>query len=171
MISESYIEMNRELHKNPEYGTTGHRHAEQVMQIATAADATEILDYGCGKQTLNRSLPQFIVRGYDPAVAGLDRRPKPHHVVVCTDVMEHVEPEHVDAVLDDIESLTERVAYLAVCMVPAKKTLPDGRNAHISLHDADWWGEKLNARFDIAAFVENEKGRGFIAICEKKDAA
>jgi hypothetical protein len=167
MISEDYLALNKKMHEESDiYGTSGQLHADQVMQIATSGEVKEILDYGCGKQTLNRSLPQFIVRGYDPAIPGLDEQPKPHEMVVITDVMEHVETEYVDEVLDHIESLTERAAYFSISTQLALKSLPDGRNAHISVHDGDWWKKKLEDRFDVVVFID---GEGVIAVVEKRE--
>jgi hypothetical protein len=59
------------------------------------------LDHGSGKETLANALPQFTVRGYDPAIPDLDTHPEPHDLFICTDVLEHVEPEFVDMVIDD----------------------------------------------------------------------
>ena len=64
-------------------------------------------------------------------------------MVVCTDVLEHVEPAKLDAVLDHIWRLTGRVAYFVIDTRPANAILPDGRNAHLSLHDHWWWIDKL----------------------------
>ena len=65
--------------------------------------------------------------------------PKPCEMVVCTDVLEHVEPDKLDAVMDHIFRLTGKLAYFVISTRFANAVLPDGRNAHLSIHDADWW--------------------------------
>lgn len=108
-----------------------------------------LLDYGCGKQSLKFSLPELNVIGYDPAIEGLDTAPEPSELVVCTDVLEHIEPELIDDVLNDISRLTIRNAFLVISTRPANKTLPDGRNAHLIQKPISWWAEKLEKRFRI----------------------
>jgi hypothetical protein len=70
-------------------------------------------------------------------------------MVVCTDVLEHIEPENVDDVLDDLQALTRRVGFFVIATRPAKKILEDGRNAHLIQHGLDWWLPKLWTRFHI----------------------
>jgi hypothetical protein len=114
-----------------------------------------VLDYGCGKQTLARALPGIAVRGYDPAFTELSATPTPADLVVCGDVLEHVEPAHLDAVLDDLMRCTKRMALLVVATRPARKTLPDGRNAHLSRMPANRWMELILARFDVKFMADH----------------
>lgn len=106
----------------------------------------DILDYGCGKGTLGAALG-FAIQEYDPAVAGKDTAPAPADIVVCTDVLEHIEPDRLEAVLDDLQRLTRRVLYVHVATVPAHKTLSDGRNAHLIVEPWSWWRERMNKRW------------------------
>jgi hypothetical protein len=43
--------------------------------------------------------------------------------------------------------LFTKSAWLIVACYPAKKILPDGRNAHLSVHEPDWWIEKIKETF------------------------
>ncbi|NIV37196.1 MAG: hypothetical protein GWN58_49560, partial [Anaerolineae bacterium] len=132
LITDAYRELNTRLHEsNPNYGTSGHKWAKHIGSLAGALETNEILDYGCGKQTLANALPQFTVHGYDPAIEGLDEPPEPHDLVVCGDVLEHIEPECLDDVLDDLKRVTRGTLFLVVATRPASKTLADGRNAHL----------------------------------------
>jgi len=125
----------------------------------------DILDYGCGKGTLQTALG-FRISEYDPAVEGKTDTPEPADIVICTDVLEHIEPECVDAVLGDLKRVTKRVLFATVCIIPAKKTLRDGRNAHLSIHPFHWWAEKFEERFNWRMF--QSQGHTFIAVLEAK---
>ena len=57
LITPSYREMNRALHeRRAEYGTSGRKWARTALSLALAYKAQDILDYGCGKQTLADAL-------------------------------------------------------------------------------------------------------------------
>lgn len=163
MISNEYVEQNRKLHaERADYGTSGASYAREVAALMIACGAKDALDYGCGKQTLSNSLPQFKFTDYDPCIEGLDAMPDPHDVVVSTDVAEHVEPEFVDDYLDDLKHLTKKALFLVVACRPARKTLPDGRNAHLTVHPPAWWLAKLLERFNLQSF--NNYGGSFRAV-------
>lgn len=165
--SSEYAAMQRSMHEDIEkYGTSGSAHASRVFmagaQIVRKFGKCDILDYGCGKETLRLameasfpSIDGMRMIGYDPGRPGLDAEPKKAQVVVCTDVMEHIEPECVDAVLRHICSLSEHVAIINVSLIPAVKTLPDGRNAHISLHPREWWLSFFKKYFVILEQAES----------------
>jgi len=156
-ISAEYAQLNAQLHEtSPQYGTSGKQWAGKVAQLATQVNACDILDYGCGKQTLAEALPHLDIIGYDPAIPGLDRSPEPADIVVCTDVLEHVEPEHIEAVLDDIRRLTKKIALVTVATRPAIKFLADGRNAHLTVQPFSWWQSNFEKRFQIAESKEIE---------------
>ena len=151
-ISETYREQNRKLHERPGYGISGKKWAGLVSDLYEAYNCASVLDYGCGKGTLGQAMPHLMVRGYDPCIEGLDADPDPADLVVCGDVMEHVEEECVDEVLDHIQGLTKKVVVFVVSTRPAKKILPDGRNAHITIRDSNWWLELMMRRWKISIF-------------------
>lgn len=161
LMTPEYRELNRHLHQSNEtYGTSGHNWREAVRELSDYGRLA-ILDYGCGKMTLAKALgPAYRVTNYDPCIAGLDIPPEPRDVVVCGDVMEHVEPEYLADVLADVRRLTRHKALFVIGMVPASKTLADGRNAHISLHSHDEWCAMLaDAGFSLEDSSDpDEKG-------------
>jgi len=165
LITDSYRELNALLHRtNPHYGTSGKRYAEVVRQISDAVGSRDILDYGCGKRTLEGALG-FPITNYDPCVTGLDSTPEPHDIVACTDVLEHIEPDCLEDVLKDIRRCTKRVAMLLVATRPAVKYLADGRNAHLIQETFEWWA----VCFDEAGFKVKQKQESqgeFLVICE-----
>ena len=157
LITPEYSRLNNELHRSrSDYGTSGARWSKLVDRLAQQYGAASILDYGCGKQTLSTALPHLKITGYDPALPGLDRSPNPADLVVCTDVLEHVEPECIDAVLDDLCRVTSKIALVTVATRPAIKVLSDGRNAHLTVKPFAWWKSSFLSRFDIAEVVEAE---------------
>ena len=148
--------------EKPVYGTIGHMWAPVVMGLAKRLDTTDVLDYGCGKATLNLHL-LFGIQCYDPCIPKYSARPSPAAIVVCTDVMEHVEEESVEAVMDDLQSLTLNTLLLNIALVPSKKHLPDGKtNAHITIKPVSWWLGHIEPRFDVESMNSEEDALSLI---------
>lgn len=161
LISDDYAALNRGLHEtSAKYGSGGRKWADSVRQLSAAlgADAT-ILDYGCGKASLRNALPEKRVFCYDPAIPEFSGRPEPADLVVCTDVLEHVEPDCLPAVLADIASLTLKTAFLVVCTKPSAELLPDGSNAHRIVEGSTWWLKVLSGHFAIRSFKMDKTRR------------
>lgn len=170
MISEEYRAQNRALHASrADYGKQGSRWVETIFALCCEMKTQSVLDYGCGKGDLHLHLP-FGITQYDPAIPKYEQPPaEPHDLVVCTDVMEHVEPEHTDAVLDDIARLTRRLCFMNIATRLAKKTLPDGRNTHLVVQPVTWWLPKLEERFAVVGVQSNE-GEMTALLKPKEDA-
>lgn len=179
-ISPEYIELNKQLHDEhgEHYGKQGSAHAARVFmaaaQITRKIGHCSVLDYGAGKGVLQKAIKQAFpdVDGvtfaeYDPCVPGLDKPPAKADLVFCGDVMEHVEPECVGTVLRHIRDLTNQLAIFVISLRPAAKTLADGRNAHISLHNADWWKSWLKHYFICVESAHDPVQQEFIAVCVK----
>jgi 2-polyprenyl-3-methyl-5-hydroxy-6-metoxy-1,4-benzoquinol methylase len=151
-ISKGYRREQERLHADPKgYGLKGKKWADHVHTLATKYAANEILDYGCGRNTLCEELRNrgLRTRSYDPAIKAFSKRPKASDLVVCADVLEHVEPDRMEFVLSDLVQLTRIVGFFVVSTVETAKILSDGRQAHISLHAAEWWIAKISERFRI----------------------
>ena len=73
------------------------------------------------------------------------------------DVLEHFEPEHIAAGIRHISELTKNIAYLLIACHPAKKTLPDGRNAHLIVEGPEYWKPLLLENFDGELVYEEFK--------------
>lgn len=149
-ITREYADLNRQLHESrPDYGAMGSRHADSVRNVAKVHSCKSLLDYGCGKQTLLEALRLPWARGYDPCIPGLDLEPQPAELVVCTDTLEHIEPDCLEAVLDHIRFLCQKVLYVSISLIAAKKQLPDGRNTHLIVQPSAWWMWRLLPRWDL----------------------
>lgn len=169
LITPGYKEQITQLHSNnADWGISGKKFAGVVQTIVGNYCPLNILDYGCGKQTLARALPQYRIRGYDPGLPGLDDVPEPHDMVICTDVLEHIEPECIEAVLDDLQRVTLKTLFVQIPTEAAKHKLPDGRNAHLIIKPDRWWMQKLWSRFDLASFEGGEYGFQAIFAAMKK---
>jgi 2-polyprenyl-3-methyl-5-hydroxy-6-metoxy-1,4-benzoquinol methylase len=149
-ISDEYLALNQQLHRAPRgFGASGRKHASEITAVAAVMGVNSILDYGCGLGTLKRALLEQgwvgEIAEYDPAVAGRDVLPTPADLVVCTDVLEHIEPDRLAAVLEHIRALTRRAAFLVIATQPAHKLLADGRNAHLIVESPEWWTARIFA--------------------------
>lgn len=172
LISKEYRELNKQLHESrPDYGAFASKWAGQVASLAEKIKAQSILDYGCGKRSLEAGLkqvwhnvPVVQVTPYDPALDLLDK--KPCDLVACLDVLEHIEPKRLDDVLDDLKDMTLKVGFFTIATRPAKKFLPDGRNAHLIQENYQWWLPRLWRRFRITAF-QNFNDKEFLVIVDK----
>lgn len=143
LITDYYREQNAALHAQGRFGGSGHKHAAAIAAFAEKLGARTVLDYGCGQGKLKPALSGYKVAEYDPAIPEKAAMPKPADLLVCTDVLEHVEPECLDDVLGHMRSLALHGMYLAIALrLDSKKTLPDGRNPHLLVRSEKWWSEK-----------------------------
>ncbi len=171
LITEEYRKMQQKLHENPQYGVASVGYAPLVAQVIEAIGAQELLDYGAGKGRLGQTLKQHLkrplnIRHYDPAIPEWAATPTPSRLVACIDVLEHIEPDLIDHVLDDLQRVTLNVGVFTVDTGAAIKVLPDGRNAHLIQQPVAWWLSKFLSRFELNRFERVENG--FWMIVERK---
>lgn len=171
-ISAEYLAQQQELHRNPTYGLASLSFAPIVKELIARHDVRSLSDYGAGKQNLLRGLSELGLTGfdyfpYDPAFPE-QGEPRPADLVCCIDVLEHIEPAFLDAVMNDLRAITVKRGFFSVHCEPAMKFLPDGRNAHLIQQPADWWLARLSRHFKIK-HLENVP-RGFWVVVEPKQA-
>lgn len=151
LISSAYRDEQRTLHAAPKgYGGKGGKWAPPVAALVARFAATSVLDYGCGRGSLTKALraldlPGLRVDEYDPAIDGKHRLPVFADLVACTDVLEHIEPARLDAVLKHLHVLARKAVFLVVALDESNKTLSDGRNAHLILESPAWWAARVTA--------------------------
>lgn len=150
LITEGYKELNHQLHKSHDrYGIGGKRHLTRVRYLIRTYSCKSVLDYGCGKATLSHYIK---CTNYDPCLPMYSALPSSHDLVVCTDVLEHIEPDLLVNVLNHINSLIIKVGYLVIATRPdSSKLLPNGDNPHQIIKDAEWWKQTIKDHFTIVS--------------------
>jgi len=134
-------------------------HVARIKRLIDVTEARTILDYGAGKGTQYRPHPVIVggthvadgiaeywdvdeVRCFDPGYAPHSALPEGEFDgVICTDVLEHCPEDDLPWILDEIFGYAQRFVYLNVACFPARKTLPNGENAHITVRPPQWWHE------------------------------
>jgi len=128
------------------------------------------LDYGCGKAVILEHLKlkytNTVWEGYDPAVLEYCTVDRDHYdLVFSNDVLEHIEQEYVTNVLSHINDLAKKFIWLRIDTHPARKTLSDGRNAHLSLYPKDWWEIQVSTNIKAKiVYTGYSKGKFDIAL-------
>lgn len=179
LISDEYRKQQEKLHdgaKTPDgrsviYGGMAAIYAPLVKNVIEQIKPLHILDYGCGKHmVLPKALHKlglkhrFKYQAYDPAVPELAGAPVPADLVVCIDVLEHVEEDCIDDVLDHLHSLTDGFGLFTVDTGPAIKTLHDGRNAHILQRPPEWWLPRIMCRWELQTFQLTDRHKFFVIV-------
>lgn len=155
LISVEYMELNARLHHdNLGYGVGGGKHADTVRKLKEATKASSVLDYGAGKGYLAKAL-DFPIWQYDPAIPEIAESPRPADLVICTDVLEHVEPDRLQFVLADLRRCVRVVGFFVIHTGPSTKTLADGRNTHLIQRDRAWWKGKLKRHFTVGKLSQS----------------
>lgn len=162
MISENYRAILRETHEQyPNWGTTAHKHTENVNNLIASIEAKTILDYGCGKGILKHAIKDTITDEimyieYDPGIPGKDTRPAGQYdLVICLDVMEHIEPHQLQAVMEHLKLVIGKLGFFVISNRYAKGRLIDGQNAHLIVEGPSWWWNVFLAHFQRVAIAEN----------------
>ena len=101
-------------------------------------------------------------RPYDPAFPDYGA-PRPADLVCCIDVLEHIEPDYLGNVLEDLSRITVGHGFFSIHTGPATKRLADGRNAHLIQQPASWWLPRLCLWFEVDA-LQRSPGGFFIIV-------
>ena len=158
-LSEAYNNLHATSHKNFFPGKTVLRHRKDIKYICSKHQVNTILDYGCGKGlawstdcipiqngsqvSLKSYLGTHDISYYDPGVREFSELTEERHdLVISIDVLEHIPEDEIPSTLDLIFQRAHKHVYLAIASYPARKFLPDGSNAHITIKTTNWW-EKI----------------------------
>lgn len=132
------------------------RWVPDIADLVGEFKSRRLLDYGCGlgwqytRERAHNAWGTEMPVLYDPAVYGREMRPAgPFDGVICTDVLEHVPEDELDAVLRDIAGFAAQWAFISVCCRPSKHIrLPIGGNVHVTVQPIEWWWARLAPFFD-----------------------
>jgi hypothetical protein len=142
-----------ETHARRVYGTSSVKYVRFLKPWIDVRRPRSVIDYGCGQSILLEALDlggEVVCRRYDPAIPEFEAAPaEPSDLLLCIDVLEHIEEADVDVALAEMRAWCKE-AIIVVDTVPAKHTLPDGRNAHITLRSHAWWQDRVRQAFGIA---------------------
>lgn len=148
LVSEEYKSQLRILHEDQKFFSRGTKVKFRIEPYLEKYNPQSLIDFGCGKGGLFKELAKTIKKtaGYDPGVPEFDALPNDKfESLICLDVLEHIEPDRLDDTLKVMDSLFTKSSFLIVASYPAKKYLPDGRNAHLILESYEWWVDKLSS--------------------------
>jgi hypothetical protein len=146
--SDSYKETLKELHKSKAFGNKSSI-PQEVIDCIEKYQVNSILDFGCGKgnfmTTLKEHYPSIEIFGFDPGNELFSILPNKVDMIYSSDVLEHIEPDHLIETLVDLKARCSKVMYHLIACHPAKRGMRDGRNAHLIIENPDWWRLKLQS--------------------------
>ena len=125
-------------------------HSATIGRLINETGSKSILDYGCGKgwqykkRNIHKEWGVNFPYCYDPGVqeyATLAARV--FDGVICSDVIEHIPPDYVETVLQDIFDHAGKFVFMSVATEAARKILPDGRNVHLTVMPEAWWRDLI----------------------------
>ena len=152
----------------------GSKGFKSVRPFIEQYQPASILDFGCGHGSLiaaiSEAYPNIHVQGYDPG--NPQHNCVPDHkfdAVVSIDVFEHIEPDRLASTLKLISDKMTLGGWFRIACYPAKKQLPDGRNAHLIVELPDWWRNQILTNMnvnivkeDISVFDKSHKWPGIV---------
>lgn len=167
-VTDNYLSQLKKLHndKSRPRGFGGKiKDIGDFFNFVNIWQPESILDYGCGKGVLlenfQKSFPNIVIYGYDPAVEKFSSMPASIvDCIFCNDVLEHIEPQFINDVLNHINKLSKKNIWLRIDTLPARKTLPDGRNAHLIIESNDWWTSQIKKSITGRIIYSNLNKKG-----------
>jgi hypothetical protein len=145
--SKEYLEELKKLHNIKSFGRASGI-PKLVSTLFETNEVTSMLDFGAGKgntsNAIKESYPNINLYTYDPVTFPIEL-PKQIDLVYSSDVLEHVEPNLIDSTIIDLFQRGTKYQYHLIACHPAKKSLSDGRNAHLIIEEPEWWENKITS--------------------------
>lgn len=150
------LELYKQMHAAGHFvGHSTKKWSDDIAAALKESGSNTVLDYGAGKgqqysvQKLHHEWRVEHPTLYDPAVPGHDKLPDgTFDAVLCVDVLEHLEGRELSDCILAAMSYADKMVFFAVTCRPAKKSLPDGRNCHITIAPPIWWRGYIQALCD-----------------------
>lgn len=122
---------------------------DEIKEFVLNKNPQSILDFGCARgnliNLLKKDFPNIIIEGYDPGIDEFSILPSgQYECLISNDVLEHVEIKYLEETLKTIDNYFTDSAWIIIACYPAKKILPDGRNAHLIIKSPIWWMNKIS---------------------------
>jgi hypothetical protein len=152
---------------------------QKIKLLVSEFGVKTLLDYGSGKGIQYRarnikmrdgeiipSVQSYLgvesIHCYDPGVAEFQKFPDGQFDgVISTDVLEHCPEPDLPWILDEMFGAASKFIFANIAAYPARKTLPNGENAHCTVQPQEWWNEIIApiaarhpgvfARFEVSA--------------------
>jgi|TARA_S200002703_G_C3796696_1_gene245956 hypothetical protein len=171
LISEEYKKKIQEKHQqHKKWGGAVIAKGPKIDFIAKISNSKSILDYGSGKNSFEKEIKSmydivpYSIHNYEPGIEELSGDPPCCDMTICIDVMEHVEPECVDAVFKHIFNKTNKIVMFNISCVPAGGAFANGDNLHLTVRPPLWWLDKARKHgFEIIESISGIKHVEFIA--------
>jgi len=153
LLVDQFHDFYQTMHHDPKkfLGFSTKHYIQEIGDLVRRHRAKSLLDYGCGKGMQYLSLRAHdqwegvLPYCYDPGVRGLHKKPDGvFDGVICCDVMEHIPELLVSDVIEELFSYAEKFVFANIALTPARKTLPNGQNAHVTLKSENWWRRKFD---------------------------
>lgn len=153
----------------------GENCAQQFIDIANPSG--KVIDFGCGtgrgSMVLHRAgcemlLIDFTTNSRDPQAMGLPFKQydltqpidESAEFGFCTDVMEHIQPENVDAVINNIMGCVNK-CFFQISLIADSMGEIIGQQLHLSVYPYTWWVDKFKA---LGYSVEWSEDQGISAV-------
>lgn len=140
-------------------------YTKEIGHLIKEVDAKTVLDYGCGRGEAYRSphkihhkwgLRRSQVTLYDPAFHHAPPPVGQFDLVVCSDVLEHIPEDEVDAFIARLFGFAKKAVWASVCCRPAKKVFPGTEtNLHVTVKPYEWWNLKFGKAAVAAGVLSN----------------
>jgi hypothetical protein len=169
LLSDEYRALLEQQHRLTKWTEDGQRKVNKLLRYVDEFGASSVLDYGSGKGRMGVLLaearPELTYYEYEPGIPAKAGEPPCADLVWCSHVLEHVEPECLEAVLEHIASK----APVAVFLIPftrSRELLLDGRNAHLIQQGPTFWLPTLKTWYRMVHQKRLRKTSTYLYLCQ-----
>lgn len=170
---ENGIATKKSNYKDYSWARLGSYFQKTAKHIVDKFAPSSSLDVGCAKGFLVKTLAELGVDafGIDPSSYAIEESPRDtmgrlstgiaqsiflednsYDVVTCFDVLEHIPENDVPNVLQEMIRVSKQ---WIIFRVVTTKLVDDVDTSHATIHDKDWWCEKIKEAGGIVEPTEN----------------